>query len=420
MSDPRDPRDEPRETLDTRDPQETRTGRELEPRRNAQPDRVRREQGASSVERFTAGESAHTVGLTEERAAGVVRQSGNARTMAFVATLILVLFVPLYWFYDIGFPLVAGSSRLEQEKDAQIVTSVSHGYKLYLANCAQCHGENGQGGGPAGYGPPLNDQGKLYNAFTPTGLPGTGHLNPNYIRNVLEVGGRYVCGNPQSQMPVWSNTNGGPLNYKEIEDLVAFITASKETSWDYVEDSHGEGSQEQSQEGEGSEATEVPHGPKVLNGWRDPEYEPGAEATPVPECWSRPEGEQAGGNGASPSAPAIENPGTADNPRIIRLTETGDLKIKDENGTVVDKIGVKRGETVTFEVTNEAGYPHNFYVGDPQSLEANAKPKLKGIPEWNSGTQSFTWTVEGEGRLQFACTVPGHYPPMHGDFILVD
>jgi plastocyanin len=191
-----------------------------------------------------------------------------------------------------------------------------------------------------------------------------------------------------------------------------------------VEDTHGEGTQEQSEAGEGSEATEVPHGPTTLNGWRDPEYAPGPEATAVPECWSRPEGEQAGGDGnggPSPSVPAIENPGTADKPRVIRLVETVDLKIKDENGTIVDKLGVKKGETVTFEVTNESGVvPHNFYVGDPKSLEANAKPQLKGIPEFNSGTQSFTWTVEGEGRLQFACTVPGHYPLMHGDFIVVE
>ena len=32
---------------------------------------------------------------------------------------------------------------------------------------------------------------------------GTGHLNPVYLGRVLEVGGRYVCGDPKSLMPAW-------------------------------------------------------------------------------------------------------------------------------------------------------------------------------------------------------------------------
>ena len=35
---------------------------------------------------------------------------------------------------------------------------MANGYALFLANCAQCHGTQGQGG----VGPPLNDQAKLY------------------------------------------------------------------------------------------------------------------------------------------------------------------------------------------------------------------------------------------------------------------
>ena len=49
----------------------------------------------------------------------------------------------------------------------------------------------------------------------------------DYLNNVLVVGGRYVCGNPNSLMPVWSNEGHppGPLNYIQIEDLIAFIRA---------------------------------------------------------------------------------------------------------------------------------------------------------------------------------------------------
>ena len=60
-------------------------------------------------------------------------------------------------------------------------------------------------------GAPLNDQMALYNAYTPTGDPGTGHLNPGYITRVLQNGGRLVCGDANSVMPVWAQPVG-PLN----------------------------------------------------------------------------------------------------------------------------------------------------------------------------------------------------------------
>src|SRR5262245_53695476 len=189
-----------------------RTGRELTPRDEGEltplpgADRL-------AAERFAAGPRAHQVALTEERAAKIVRQSGSARAVAFLVVLIVALFIPIYWFYDIGIPAIGAQGRQSREKDVQFVTDVSRGYALFLANCARCHGENGEGG----IGPPLNDQDKLYNAVQPNGQPGTGHLNPNYIQNVLEVGGRYVCGDPKSVMPVWEQPNG-PLNYREIEE----------------------------------------------------------------------------------------------------------------------------------------------------------------------------------------------------------
>ena len=105
--------------------------------------------------------------------------------------------------------------RLDAEATAQQVTAVERGYNLYQANCARCHGANGEGG----IGPVLNGQEKLF-----------AHLNAQYLRNVLTAGGRYVCGNPNSLMPVWSNTANppGPLNYRQIDDLIAFIRATNE------------------------------------------------------------------------------------------------------------------------------------------------------------------------------------------------
>jgi len=92
------------------------------------------------ADRFTAPPSTHEASLTPERAASIVRQSASARWVGFLATLIVVLFVIVYYFYDLGVPGIAGTSRLTSEADAQAVTSVEKGYNIFQANCARCHG----------------------------------------------------------------------------------------------------------------------------------------------------------------------------------------------------------------------------------------------------------------------------------------
>ena len=135
------------------------------------------------------------------------------------------------------------------------MTAVERGYNLYEANCARCHGANGEGG----VGPVLNDQSKLFS-----------HLSEAYLKNVLNVGGRYVCGNPKSVMPVWADINGGPLNYIQIEDIIAFIRAP--STQEYVKRS--------------AELNEPVIGAdgkvQTFKGWRDTTYKPEPSATPVP------------------------------------------------------------------------------------------------------------------------------------------
>ncbi|MDQ3554002.1 MAG: c-type cytochrome [Chloroflexota bacterium] len=389
-----------------------RTGRELTPRPDdAQitpvPDR------AGGVERFSSGDQTHTVGLTEERAAQVVRQSGNARSVSILAVLIVALFVPIYWFYDIGVPALGAEGRLEAEAEVQYVTDVSRGYALYLANCARCHGENGEGG----IGPALNDQEKLYNALTPEGLPGTGHFNPVYLERVLEVGGRYVCGDPDSLMPAWL-APAGPLNYREVEEIIDFLTASSELEFEYDPGAHG--AEGEDVEG-GPEGDDV--GPRTVIGWRDTEFQPEPGAPTPPACWKG-EVTFGGGGGGEPSAAPVESPGTAEAPREIAVEETASLEIlAAEEGTPLTALAVVPGEFLTFDVTNTAGnIEHNFIIGPAEALESNSTADLPGTPNFTEGTETFEWQVpedpaELEG-FQFACTVPGHYEPMHGDLIV--
>ncbi|MDP9467788.1 MAG: hypothetical protein M3P32_03480, partial [Chloroflexota bacterium] len=81
------------------------------------------------VERFTASPSVRKVEFSPERAAQVVRQSSNARWVGFLAVVVVILFVSIYWFYELGAPGGIGpQARLQQEIDSQQVTKVERGY----------------------------------------------------------------------------------------------------------------------------------------------------------------------------------------------------------------------------------------------------------------------------------------------------
>ncbi|MBF8289090.1 MAG: Cytochrome c protein [Chloroflexi bacterium] len=218
---------------------------------------------AAPAGRFSAPESAHPEGLSPQRSAQIVRQSASARWVGFLVTCVVVLFVMVYYFYEVGAPLGLTKPRLEAQDEAQQVTSIERGYNLYVANCARCHGPNGKGSNEGWPAPPLNDQAKLFD-----------HLKASYLKNVLTVGGRYVCGDPKSGMPTWSNVNGGPLNYKQVEDLIAFIRAP--STQEYIK-----------RHPELNEPIIGADGKvETFKGWRDPAFKPDPAATPVPDCWS--------------------------------------------------------------------------------------------------------------------------------------
>ena len=310
-------------------------------------------------------------------------------------------------------PALGIDSRMDAEAEVQYVTDVARGYELYLANCAECHGEEGQGG----IGPRLNDQAKLYNVLTPAGDPGSGHLNPDYLDNVLTVGGRYICGDPNSLMAAWKEPDG-PLNYRQVEELIVWLTASSDIVFERHIESHGEGDEEHAE-------------PEVVAGWRDPDWEPGPDTTAPPACWKAPDGlvpASATDTGAvttptEPSGGETTEPvsgGTAEAPRQIRVTANAALQFLDEDGAQLSQIQAVPGETIEFIIDNTAGFEHNFYIGTPEELQVPYGETDVGIATWRSGEQTYTWTVPESGAegLQFACTVPGHYQPMHGDIVI--
>lgn len=98
-----------------------------------------------------------------------------------LASLLLVLFSSAAW---------------AQEGD------ITRGSQIYDANCAVCHGSEGQGR----VGVNLSND---WPAIDPTA----------FTRAVIEQG---VSGTP---MTPWSQQYGGPLDEQEIEDVVAFVTS---------------------------------------------------------------------------------------------------------------------------------------------------------------------------------------------------
>ena len=325
------------------------------------------------AERFSAPPSAHRNDLTPERTGRIVRQSANARWLGFIAVLVTSLFIIGYYFYELGLPGGLTEPRLQQAADDQQVTAVQRGYNLYEANCAQCHGVNGEGG----KGPTLNRQDKLF-----------AHLNPDYIRNVLTVGGRYVCGNPKSIMPVWSNQGNppGPLNYKQIDYLIAFLRASKADTFTVLDPSLNE-----------PVIDPVTGKEKTFTGWNDPNYKPEPGATPFPDCWSdeftkasaAPGASGSPGASAAPSAPASAAPG-------VTVVQEAANNIAFLN----QSLQAPAGKPFQIEFDNQEGQPHNIQIKDASGsavftgdIVTGPKKVTYNVPALPAGTYPFVCSV---------------------------
>jgi mono/diheme cytochrome c family protein/plastocyanin len=312
-----------------------------------------------SAERFTAPRQVRAIGgLTSERAAKIVRQSGDARWVAFLGVAIVALFVILYYFYELGVPIIKTTPRLQAAADEQQVTSVERGYNLYEANCARCHGVNGEGG----IGPVLNDQMKLFS-----------HLNEQYIHNVLTVGGRYVCGNPKSLMPVWSQENGGPLNYVQLEDLINFIRAP--STQEYVK-----------HDAALNEPVVGPDGKvQTFKGWRDTSFKPPAAATPFPDCWSGTPG------GASQAPAATLGPDAT----IVTLTAASIAYDPKELAGPADKqFGID------FKQQDSGVGGHNVEIRD-----SGGQTLFKGQVLTDPGETTYTIPALKAGSYTYICSV---------------
>jgi hypothetical protein len=140
--------------------------------------------------------------------------------------------------------------------------------------------------------------------------------------------------------------------------------------------------------------------------------EPAAEevATEAPAA-EEPAAEPAADDQAA--APAADG-----EPRVIELEADAAIRFL-QGGEQITQIPVTPGETVVFRIDNTANFAHNFWIGPDDELQVPNGETDMGIPDWNSGVQEYEWTVpENVSDLRFACTVPGHYFTMQGDFVI--
>ena len=327
------------------------------------------------VERFSSPPSVRAVELTPERAAQVVRQSSNARWVGFLGVVIVILFVAIYWFYELA-PLGFTQPRLDSEATAQQVTAVERGYNLYVANCARCHGANGQGG----IGPTLNRQDKLF-----------AHLSVDFLNTMLTVGGRYACGNPNSVMPIWSNQGRppGPLNYIQIEDLIAFIRAPSTDTYVIRDQSLGE-----------PKIDPITGAVETFKGWRDPKYKPAPGATPYPACWSdefTKSSAAPSGSAAASGAPAASADANAPHVSVIA------------SGIVFTTPAVTAPADKAFVIdfdNQDASVPHNIQIKDSSGQVKSTGETINGVT-----TAHYQVPALAAGSYPFTCTV---HPTMTG------
>ena len=117
---------------------------------------------------------------------------------------------------------------------------------------------------------------------------------------------------------------------------------------------------------------------------------------------------------AAPSSDPVSAAGS--DARVIDLEADAAIRFM-QDGEQIRELQVTPGETIIFRIDNTAGFAHNFFIGPDAALQVPNGSTDTGLPDWNSGVQELAWVVPDDVTdLRFACTVPGHYYTMQGDF----
>lgn len=101
------------------------------------------------------------------------------------------------------------------------------------------------------------------------------------------------------------------------------------------------------------------------------------------------------------------------------VTRTISVSMTDTMRFSPEKINVKQGETLKFELKNDGKQLHEFVIGAKKDLDEHAalmvkfpnmehdEPYMAHVKPGQTGT--IIWTFNNAGDFDFACLIAGHY-----------
>lgn len=110
----------------------------------------------------------------------------------------------------------------------------------------------------------------------------------------------------------------------------------------------------------------------------------------------------------------------AGSPRAIKdIDRTLVVTMHDNMRYNLDELQVKAGETIRFQITNKGRIPHEFTIGDRESLLQH-RDMMRQMPDMhheednaitlNAGESGeLIWTFGSSTNIEVACLLPGHY-----------
>jgi plastocyanin len=210
-------------------------------------------------------------------------------------------------------------------------------------------------------------------------------------------------------MPIWSNegTPPGPLNYIQIEELIAFIRAENTQTFTKRDPELLE-----------PRVDPVTGEVETFTGWVDPNYEPEPDATPFPDCWqdefltespapsgsgeppasAEPGGSPAPSGSAAPGSPAPSGSGSAGEP--IQIVALGIQFTTTEVQAPADQ-----PFTIDFD-NQDANVPHDVDIRDANNAVLEDSQPFPGVE-----TREVQVDALPAGTYTFFCSV---HPNMTG------